>query len=457
MKNFLKKINLDYKFGLIIFIIGLIFSILMPIYQVPDEPTHLQMIYDELNQNINIYEVYGDIHETFDLMGVEKPKINYKKYFDFSNRITERLELKVPQVTVLRHLPQALAVPIIHLFNLNTFVSLFIMELFSIVFYSILCMISIKLLPLKKNLMKTIMLLPICIQQAGSLSYDAVLLSSSFLFISYILYLKFNKNKVGIKELLIGLIILAVITICKLPYALFGLLFIMLIDKIEIKSKKEIYNLEFIKKHLYETIVALIIIILLGFIICNYNGFSRTLLAFILSPKEFLSVEIITIKQQIVHLVYTATGSLSWFNVKLNNIYCILLIVMLFINLFYSEEKINISKPLRILALIIAIVFTGLISISLYPWCVDVVYNLGNIIDLSLKDIIAFIKEHSNLVVLGLQGRYYIPFIFLLGITFNSEKITNLLNKIKFNYINIIFWCVSYIYIFKVLITSFWI
>lgn len=457
MKKFLNKYNLDYKFGLILLIISIIFSIMMPIYQTPDEPAHLQMIYDELNQDINTYEVYANPFKTYEIIWNTKEKIDKKAYFYFDDRLEEKLSFKLPKITIIRHIPQIIAVLISHLFNLNTFFALFLMELFACINYSIICMISLKLMPIKKDMMKFIMLLPICIQQISSLSYDSMLLPMLFLFIAYIFNLKFNKNTINIKDILIGLILLLIIGIIKIPYILFGLLFLLLIDKININIGKFSFNIDFIKKNKYTILTIITILIPMSLLVLTKNDFTRGVVAFILSPLEFIKIEYLTFKTFLPHLVYSATGSFAWLNVNASITYCFILIIMLFISYFNVQNEFKLSRLSKFILILFILVITSLITLSLYAWSIGVAYNICDFNEFNLSEMVRFIKEHSDLVVLGLQGRYYIPLLPLIGLLFNSKRINDILIKIKFKYINILFWVCSYIYIFSLLLNRFWI
>lgn len=457
MKNFLKKINLDYKFGLIIFVIGLVFAILMPIYQIPDEPDHLKMVYDEMNQSLDTSKIYGDGFGTYGIIASDKTKLDIDKYFNFDRKITEKLELKVPKVTAVRHLPQILAAYISHLFNLNTFVALFLMELFAIIAYSISCMVAIKITPVKKTMFKYLMLFPICIQQACSLSYDCMLLSFSFIFIAYILNLKFRKENTNLKELLIGFLLLMVVTICKIPYLLLGLMFIILYDKISIKLGKVTINWEFIKKNKYKVIPTLIILVLLVMVLMTKNSFTRNALAFLLNPIQLIQIEYISIKFKFLFYFYSLTGSFSWFNVHASYIFCAILLGLFFLSFFADDDKYKLNNIMKVITFIITIILVGIIVISMYFYSINIIYGMGDILNYNLHDMIKIIRETSHLPIYGIQGRYFVPFIPLVALLFNSKKITSLLKKINFNLISIIFWSIAYIYIFGILINSFWV
>src|SRR5574344_1882031 len=176
-----KYLNSYLLFFITYLFVGLIFAFLMPTYQVPDEQSHISMIYEELNQNINSHEIYKDFDDTIRITYNKDQKVNKSEYFRFEKKLNNNLKLKIPSIRIIRHLPQAIGIIIGHFFKLPMFIALFLAELLALLFYTLICTLSLKIIPFKKHIMAFIMLLPVSIQQAGSLSYDAVLIPICFL------------------------------------------------------------------------------------------------------------------------------------------------------------------------------------------------------------------------------------------------------------------------------------
>ena len=97
-------------------------------------------------------------------------------------------------VAVIKHLPATIGIYIGIIFGLPAFWVLQLGELFALLFYSYICYKALQIMPIKKNMMAWFMIFPMALQQAASINYDAVLIPLCYLFISYMLYLKYEKT-----------------------------------------------------------------------------------------------------------------------------------------------------------------------------------------------------------------------------------------------------------------------
>ena len=210
-RNYLPKYNIKHEklFVLLSLIFGITFSILIPIFQVPDEETHIKMIYKELGyENIDIEKYIGSAKNNASIIRNKNKKVDTKKYFSISNKLMVKFKFTIPKVSVLRHFPQAMALEISTIFHLPVFIAFFLAELFGVIFYTIVGYYTLKILPIKKDAMMFLMLLPIAVQQYSSFSYDCVTNAICFFMIAYILYLKFIKDSFELKDLVYFLLLL---------------------------------------------------------------------------------------------------------------------------------------------------------------------------------------------------------------------------------------------------------
>lgn len=445
----------DLKFIFLIFITVNIFSFMFPVYQVPDEMKHIQLTYDELNQEKEVFYEYGDFVDTIRMYGVYDEKVNYDRYFNFDLKLQNNLELKLPKISIIRHLPQSFGIIIGHFLNLPVIVTLALCEFLAVCFYTLACAITLKLMPVKKNVMKFIMILPILIQQMGSMSYDVTLISLSFIFIAYILNLKFKKDKIDYKDALIALGLLFCIGIIKIPYILLGLLvFLLPLNKINILG----IDKEFIKKHRILFIILTIVVIILGMIVALKMSYGRILLAFITHPIELFKTLFETLKAHGTGLAYTICGNLGWLDIPVSMLYCAFIVltgIFLVFTKEKEEEKMDFSIKDRLIIILISIIMFVVTILSLYGWTLQ----KNGITDINLwsfKEMIDYIK--NNIVAVdGLQGRYFIPIIPVVCLCLSSKKISKLTKNINMNILNIIFYSVVIIYMFIVVLFRYWI
>ena len=251
MKVLLKK---NRRFCIMALIWGALFTFLIPLWQVPDEYEHLKMIGKEIKNEYLAEALLEDVpldehrirwnqEEKIDvriLMEVMFKKAGYQKNASFPKGIS---------IKIVRHFPATFGLLIGIWLGLPTYWVLIVGRLFSLMFYITVCTISLELIPLEKELFEIILLLPMCIQEVASLSYDAVLMPMCFLVIAYALYLKFTAPKIGMRDVLIFMGSILCIALIKPPYiVLGGVILIVPLNKVHIKIGRYVIAGETINK-----------------------------------------------------------------------------------------------------------------------------------------------------------------------------------------------------------------
>lgn len=457
----IRKINREYIFPLFVFVTLIIFSILFPMYQVPDELRHIQFTYEELGQDYQVYEDYCEYFDVVRMAGNPNEKINYKAYFNFDIKATSKLKLALPKITLIRHLPQALSILIGHLFNLPIIVIVLIGEVLASLTYAFACFITLKLLPFKKIIMKFIMLLPILIQQMGSFSYDVMLISLSFIFIAYIMNLKFNSKKITNLEVIKILLLIVLIALIKIPYILLGMLTLLLpIKKLDLKIFKLRINEKFINKNKKLIIISLIFMIILGIFIMSKVSIGRTLLAFFINPIGLIKVLFLTLKSHGTGFIYTLVGNLGWLDIKTSILFCIFVFLSgLIFNFFnYENEKTKKQpfKKIEVIYLVLLFIFLCIIiMLSLFEWTLTTQYLVENYSSFSISDISKYILD-NNFAIDGIQGRYFVPLLPIICLPIFNEKVSSKLLKYSHIY-EIIYFSILIIYLFITVLFRYWI
>lgn len=194
-----KVVGQEKRVAIFILILGLIMSILVPTGQTPDEYSHLNMI----GNSVGLEKFASNIMKSIELE-TEDIAYNYDKKINIEeqkNVLTEkpiysRKEMLPKKITVavIKHLPATIGIYIGIIFGLPAFWVLQLGELFALLFYSYICYKALQIMPIKKNMMAWFMIFPMALQQAASINYDAVLIPLCYLFISYMLYLKYEKH-----------------------------------------------------------------------------------------------------------------------------------------------------------------------------------------------------------------------------------------------------------------------
>ena len=458
------KLDIPKSFFILCITFGILFSLLFPLYQIPDELTHINMIYDELNSNITYQDIENGYGDTSRIVHDSSQKVNINKYFKFNNKFTLG-KINIPEIKLIKHLPQSIGLIISSIFSLPIFFAVTLSEFLAVLFYAFVGRKTLKLMPIKKEMMMCIMLLPICIQQIGSFSYDVMLLSLSFLLIGYILNLKFERKEINLYDILKILLLVLLIAIIKIPYCVLGLLVLILpIKKLNIKLFKLIINYDFIKKHKKVLRIILIIIFVLAIIAGIYLlkkiYFGRILLASIIYPKKYLPLLFNTLWIYKFGYIKGLASDFGWLEVKSSIVFTAFILISIIIITFINFnkkgdiEKSPFKKYETIIIYVVALILIYLIILAMFDWTA-VVTGFKNLNKYSLKqigDLMGIIPSIG-----GVQSRYFVPAIPLLLLPIYNTSITKKINKYNLSLFLVIYYVVIAIYMFILILYRFWI
>ena len=293
--------------------------------------------------------------------------------------------------------------------------SAYLGRLFNLITYIILIYFSLKLIPFFKKSVLLISLLPISLQEGMSLSSDSLTISMSLLLISYILYLKYSyKGRITIKQFLVLLISSIVCSMSKIVYIPFILLLFLLPSDL-FKSKKD--------KYIKVLLIVIISIMLNGvwtiyatryLAETNPGVNSSKQLEYILnSPLSFIKVCVSTFMNYCLEMIFQTFGMrMGLLNIHISRFYpelSFFVLLLLSIVNCCSTNKIKVID--KIVSIFTTIVIVGLILTSLY---------------------IQWTPYKENIVV-GLQGRYFIPLLIFVPIIFMKTNKSKIVFELKEN------------------------
>ena len=238
LMSFLIRINLKPEIAYLCLAVpfGLILVILTPPFQVPDELVHFCRAYEisALHPAASDKKVPSSI---FQLESVFS-RLKFNPDEKTSRREIDSLSVIKPDPAsqspssgpdyIIPYIPQSSGVALGRMLNFSTLNILYLGRLINLLFSVSLIFLAIRKIPFFKWVIFLLALMPKTEFQLASLSYDAVTIGLSFLLISLFLHYSFSVQKIRLKNLglLLGLTIL--LALCKPPYFLIGLLFLML-------------------------------------------------------------------------------------------------------------------------------------------------------------------------------------------------------------------------------------
>lgn len=393
-------------------ILGIFFMALIPVGSVPDEKSHFLRSY-EISEGYLVSDKNDEgrggrvFSKNLKEVIADNGDISYQELFENLNRYpsSEKEFLLFSNTSLYSfvcYIPQVLGILIGKTLNLSILGMAYMGRVVNFFVFLILMYFSIKHIPGYKNTFLLMSLLPITMQEAISLSPDALTIAIAFSLISFVLYqIKTKKGIMNRNEFIIMFFLTTIMSLCKIVYLPLCLL-LFLIPKERFKTTSEKY-----KKICLLAIFVIVINIIWLTIASNYlvefqpGVASIEQVKYILeNPLRYIQILISTIINKFDFYIFGFLGkSLEWFNIELPTIYPLitLCILTLVIKKDIEIAKWN-KKSTKIATTFIFCVTIILIFTSLYVQWTSV----------------------GNFIVEGVQGRYFIPCFLLVPMILTS-------------------------------------
>lgn len=269
--------------------------------------------------------------------------------------------------------------------NANPLGVVYAARLFNVVLYLIAGFWILRILPIGKTLAAVYLLNPMLMQQQASCSADAFVNISALMFLAYLLKLRFS-DKVALHQWVLLGVLAVVMSISKYAYAPLVLLFLLFVPRIGSKR---------IRRAIYGSTIGLMVFVFV-FMVFVYSGQAfRPSLDLLRDPAECGEILLRTYYQTGPFLVKSFAGiDLGALNISVWEpclwLYGGLLFSALFNNL---GEKNGFTRQEKALVLVLSGVLIILLTLIFREWSINV--------------------DRSYDVILGVQGRYFIPVIIL--------------------------------------------
>lgn len=444
----------------LMFAMGLLISLLIPTWQTPDEYAHLNMIghamgvedfAENIQDSVNVERERMEFHydEKVDLEAHKKAlskDVSYEK----SEMLPRTLSL-----SIIKHLPATIGMVTGIIIGLPSYWVLQIGEVFSLIFYAFICYHALRLMPIKKDVLAYIMFFPMALQQAGSINYDAVLIPMCFLFVAYIFHLKYDKEAVGLKEMSITVCIWLIITFIKVPYVfLIFLAFVVPLEKICVCVGKSRIDKVFIKKVRVPVLCGAMLFSIVCIYLIRDNRWIQIVYGFVVEWKRGLYLLAETAQTWTEFLMTSTVGNFGWLDTPMN-FWIVLLIFGGAALLAIINSGTATQRKMRKWDFFV-------IGGTLATLCIFVTLAMVN----HTIKVILFGSEQAPQTydirtalyqipyIGGLQGRYYLPFIYLFFLLIPQKKqISQKKLVIVFGAIEILI----YIYVVWLLLQRYWI
>lgn len=391
---------------------GLLSAIFMPILETPDENYHFRTAYAMLSSS---KKVPNDINMKDGMvLSRIKDSGNYSNYFTEKTSAqydgyainTDAYELRgrsIPRIVDIMHLPQSIGIALGRLVYPSLGTMVLLGRLFNLATFATAVYFIIKKIRYGKWTLFFVASLPIIIQQASSLSYDAVNLIAIFAWFAFIVNLFAQNKPLNKKQLLRGILLFLFLFMTKSNNLLLGALLFALPSKIIINK----HILSRVKSSKYYQLVKVTGIILLGAIICAacFVLFKSLLGDQAFHPYKLLRVLLNTFMLGDLSLIdATVNGMVGAFgNFYYHIPFWITIITFTIFAIVLLYEKLpKVSKRFAIISGLLFVSSVLFISVGMYySWAI-------------LPRRLGLTAEVTD----GIQGRYFTPLLILLFPTF---------------------------------------
>ncbi len=423
------KINSDayHKFyAFAVLIMGITFMIISPPFSGSDERTHFFRAYE-------ITEGHYVSHADENGILAAMPRSLNKAYSGYDNqdiydedstisyeKIPSRLSIPLNKEDIIyycscnktnyyggsmyspfQYLPHLIGIEIGKFLNLGPTWILYLARLFHFLAFAVLTTIGLKLLPKFKLPAMLILLSPVVLSGATTISADGITNATIFVFIAYILNLRYSQKKIKAKQKILLALLAFMISMCKVVYfPIIALVF--LLQKQQFKNAKDnlLFKLSLI---IIGTMLSLGWLSLASAFMNSQSSTSEGQIHFVLThPFEFIFIIIRTylfnLNTNLSNLFFG--DQMYHWSLDTYSMFSLAYVAIIFLSLFTEKANLKLSKTAKILIIILEVIILGLIASALF------VQN----------------NAEASSVIGGIQARYFIPLCFISLLLLNIKK-----------------------------------
>lgn len=222
--------RLEKLFFLTIVCLGILFEIAITPFAVPDEASHIDTAYRISNAMLGIEDtqirdliykrecdIYPDSGERRSISG-ETYKWLYDDCVKADGGRIEKLAFAADNrsnANALFYLPAAIGITVGRILGMRFIPTIYLARTANLLLAAWMIYLAVRKIPYGKSILAVIALLPITIQEIASCSYDALIISISMLYVSYCVYAIYSKAKLERTDVLVIIISAVMLGICK--------------------------------------------------------------------------------------------------------------------------------------------------------------------------------------------------------------------------------------------------
>jgi len=427
-----KSLRVHHVFLIAMLTLGVTYSAVFPPMTVPDETYHFEHSYMYSDYLMLKGPSPAELPIREDdkaLIDHASSRLSYPLYVTVINNFevfsSNPYETALtPGVAVNGNLPQlkipsAIGITIARILGLGSYPLFYLGRFFNFLYFLVLVYFAVKIIPIGKNLLMAIALLPMTLHVASSYSYDAGILGLSFFLIALCMKAIYCSDRLKQRDFIAIIASALLLAPCKVVYSLLIFLILLIPNKAFASKRSAILfkvGVPLMALGLISLLWITTILKLFGFgSTANGNldlrgtevGHFHSISEFLIDPIGTIGIFVRSLNVYgDFYLSSTVGGSLGWFQSELAAPWFAIFVFILFIGLsIIKTPDDNVTIPIKHKIFFIATTVLGLFVIMISMF-------IG----------FTFQQETS---VLGVQGRYLLPFLPIGLLAFRSNTISS--------------------------------
>lgn len=446
-------------FCIVALVIGIIMSFIIGPWQIPDEATHLYAIGKSIKN-----EVFAD--NVIDNLGIERGRVEQNKEEVFEVRqlldaMTREPDYSIKEMmpnglklSAIKYIPALCGMLVAVVLGLPAYWVMQFGELFSLFVYVYICAKALQVCPFKRNIVAIFMLIPMMMQGAGSISHDAIVVPLLYWIICYVFYLRYEKEKITAKDMILLIGAWLWVTVVKVPYTFIILLGLMLpLRKMQIQIAKITIDEKLIRKVRWIALAILVLVMGVGIYLFRDNRWIQVMYGVVAEWRRTIYLIRITIDTYWEFWVISSVGNFGWLSAPIAKSFGIVFyLVILALTCTAKDGSAKImTKWDRLVIFGTYLCLTLMTMFSMINHTIMITLFGSESAPNSY-----YIREALYRIpyIGGIQGRYFVPFTLLFFMLFGSFEKINRKGTKAIVYSLII---VTYLYIGYVLLMRYWI
>ena len=413
---FLKKVPLHRIYLFVAIGFGLFYTVLITPLSVPDEDHHYNSTIRLVNIISNPFDDSLMVQSgDFDFHQLNLHQNRAESYLRLQDRlqrqdVDDAIEQPTPYNTdyPIHYIPQMIGILLGRLFHLNFIWSFLLAAFLNLLLFVGCVSLAIKKIPIHKELVFLIGLLPMTLQQASSFSTDSFINGLSILSVACIISSIYGSGKLSRSEILFLTVPLALLGPSKILYVVLALL-ILLIPNERFSTKRSplLFKIVLIAASVIPTIILGITRILSLTTLVQTHGTTEGYnysLSFILNePIQFIRILLTSFRVSYIDYIRSLIGYFlsGWsMPISLNIVYAFLVLLIL-LSFAQKDEMQVVDWKFRAITLAIS----GIVVIGV------------------LTSMLLSFTTKGDPIITGVQGRYFIPILLPLLFIFRNQTV----------------------------------